>query len=640
MSALTYKLKHALPYICIVVFVFVLMFGISTQDKPRRIGDGSEYYLMYYAFSADHTPWASDKAFAAYDELFKSNRVEYLASVDGMRTFLPALVKPEGRDFPHFWFYSFLAYICSVPFLVLGHIGASSAFVLLHSVLLSIMFCIAYRYYKFLGLIVATIFTFFSPLLWFTNKLHTELFTFALCMSGVMLVHKKKYLVGSLFFAIASTQNLSFALVAFIPFCYGIIHNIRKRYSFVDLVLIFVIAGLVLMHPVYYLYRIGVYTPQVLVGGANLGVNLGNWYVWFIDPDVGLFANWPLGFLQILAIIPLLFFSRKYRDILNLNWFEALFLTLFLCLNIYAHSSTTNLNSGGTVDIARYAIWYIPILLPFSIALIAYIAQRRLLLIIGIALLIPLAILNVSQYSISRNEEYLSPTSLSHFVQKHMSWLYNPPAEIFAERYCHTEGAFWQFMGVVGPDDKKVLLWPSKNKDICAPNYRTDNAKVINFLKKTYPDVIKPVYVNLPSDMDFKTYMAEGFNKIGTNCPANKALISGWSNPEDWGIWSCSHNPVISISCTKQFLENKDSLKIKMSLMPFAKPQRLTIRNKDRVLYNGVVKVPRDEISFTVPLISKEGSIILDLEIPDAFVPPDSSDLRLLGIGVLGITIN
>ncbi|MCK9912270.1 hypothetical protein MXD81_24160, partial [Microbacteriaceae bacterium K1510] len=47
----------------------------------------------------------------------------------------------------------------------------------------------------------------------------------------------------------------------------------------------------------YYFARYGVVTPQVLAGGATPGLYLNIWYIWLIDPDIGLFPNWPFGLL-------------------------------------------------------------------------------------------------------------------------------------------------------------------------------------------------------------------------------------------------------------------------------------------------------------------------------------------------------
>jgi hypothetical protein len=85
----------------------------------------------------------------------------------------------------------------------------------------------------------------------------------------------------------------------------------------------------------------------VLAGGASLGSNLSTFYIWILDPDLGLLPNWPIGVLFILTAALLTKWGRDSTGEGGDKPFY-LFLTAFFVINFYAHSSTLNLNSGDS----------------------------------------------------------------------------------------------------------------------------------------------------------------------------------------------------------------------------------------------------------------------------------------------------
>ncbi|MCK9912023.1 hypothetical protein MXD81_22905, partial [Microbacteriaceae bacterium K1510] len=59
-------------------------------------------------------------------------------------------------------------------------------------------------------------------------------------------------------------------------------------------------------------------------------------------------------------------------------------------------------------------------------------------------------------------ESYVTPTRFSRFVEKYVPGLYNPPPEIFYERYRGAEMPSGRAEAVVGPDCSKTVILPGK----------------------------------------------------------------------------------------------------------------------------------------------------------------------------------
>lgn len=144
---------------------------------------------------------------------------------------------------------------------------------------------------------------------------------------------------------------------------------------------------------------------------------------------------------------------------------------IFFLACVYSHASTINLNSGGTPGLARYALWYIPLVYPFALACVVAVSSWRLpaqIVSVSVALACTAAALVVTIRTV--NESYQNPSLVSAFVQKHLPGLYDPDPEIFSERYSGLgEAALTK--AVVGPDCVKILIFPGSpaNAPITAP---------------------------------------------------------------------------------------------------------------------------------------------------------------------------
>jgi hypothetical protein len=638
--------KHKVVYL-LIVFSALLIFLILTRLHPQRVGDGSEYYGLFLAWKETLRPWMSPPSFGAYQDLYSTNRISSMVPVDWFATAFPALRVGNTADFNHFWFYSFLAFVVAKMASIFGlSISAHVAFLGLHFILISATGCLSYYLYGKGGLATFVVMTLFSPMLWFYDKVHTELFTYCLTLAGVMLVFSKRYLTSAFMLALAATQNPSFALIAFVPFMYRFTIQRAKDFTIVEVFLVVGTAFAVLAHPIYYFCRLGVLTPQLLAGGATLGGNLSTFYIWLIDPDLGLLPNWPVGLIIIItaAVIRLCKSSTENEES---NVAPYAFLALFFMINFYAHGSTENLNSGATPGLARYALWYLPATFPICYYTIRHLHLHRWLALPVLALAIIAGIAGTRQYNPAKPENYTTPSRLSLLIQTRMPYLYNPPAEVFAERYSG-EGELIQAIsprGVVGPDCHKILVFAGKGRQrvTVPPQCMMDRQRLESLVRDNWQNIEITRYFELTNTQynSAQIQLVPGTYLTKTDGNGTFLLESGWHRTEAWGVWSRKKVAALILPCSEVLATARDTLNVTLSVRPYDS-QELTISQGGEVLYSGNVTGPSDiEINAkTTQCQAKAIHLELTVQHPRS---PDvlglTKDARILGIGLQSLTI-
>ena len=487
-------------YVAIGAF-FMMIFWWFWQIVPQRVGDGMEYYALFFAWADSLRPWMSEESFRAYQTFFLKSSVIGLYPRDFLESAFPSLHLGGTSDFNHFWFYSFLAFLSSklLPGLDL-HNEPHKSYLILHFLLLFLTASCSFRLFQMRGLVAFLIMTVTSPIIWYFDKVHTELFTYCTVLISIMLMLRDRPSPCSFALSLAATQNPSFAIIALAPFSYRFVFLRKLKFSTTETMLAIGVALLVLMHPVYYFFRYGVPTPQLLAGGAELGNNLSSFYIWLIDPDVGLLPNWPAGILSLMILTYWVTNNRPSVQSL-LKKKATFFYLIYFAVNFYAHASTTNINSGATPGLARYSLWYLPIFFP--IILIILDKTKICYNVYGGLLMIGLTLLNATICWPTNPENYTTPSVTSHFIQKYFPSLYNPPHEVFAERYSGFGEEIHALnpKGIVGPDCKKVLVFPANGSTlVTTPKECLLNNTLI--LKKVETLDISfnksPVYSHLP----------------------------------------------------------------------------------------------------------------------------------------------
>ncbi|MGT3241548.1 hypothetical protein ACVSUJ_02930 [Yersinia enterocolitica] len=642
------NIKKIMPYfyIGLGLLIFFLIVGHFT---PIRVGDGSEYYAIFYAWDTMFRPWMTSSAYDAYGNLFSSNEVIGLVSRDALEVRFPDLITGNTADFNHFWLYSLLAFIPAKFLSLVGiKLSVHGAFLGLHFLLIFMTISIAYRYYKWQGVFIVVLMTFFSPILWFTDKVHTELYTYCLAVSGIIFLYAKKYLPSALVFAIASAQNPSFALIAFIPFCYRVIIQRKAQYSLTEVIIFAATAFFVLAHPIYYFLRFGVMTPQLLAGGASLGGNLSTFYIWILDPDLGIIPNWPLGVLSIILAIFMLS-QKKNREHFYFDGKITLFLILYLLINFYAHSSTTNINSGATPGLARYALWYLPLAFPIFLFISKNIIWRSRLFYLIIISIVITSISTFKNNDPRKGENYSTPSKISFFIQKRLPWLYNSPVEVFQERYSgygeniHNKS----YLGIIGPNCRKLLVSPTHNgSDVISPsNCYFDKSKINAIVKEKSNKVAYGKYINL-SQEDIKNsrikILPKKYNS-GMEGDGGFILRSNWGQREIWGVWSEGNIVTLSIPCgNEQFFSENGEFTLSLKLQSFSN-QKVKFFTKGHTLWQGEILGKPTDISFSVPSDTcQKNEVLISIDISNPKSPQELgllNDRRKLGIGLISFEI-
>lgn len=646
------QLLRWLPYTLLFTSLGLVFIYLSNLP-PKSVGDGNEYYALYYAWLETHRPWMSPSSYASFQALVDSREVLGLLSAEHLAATFPDLLVGKTADFNHFWFYSFLAFGVSGPLQVLGiFLSAHQSFLLLHFTLLLVVFITLYRLYDWQGIAAATIMTMISPMLWYLDKVHTELFTFVFALLAVAFVHRRRFLAGAFCLAMAATQNPSFALIALIPFFYRIVLLRDKPLSTLETLLAIGTAVLVLLHPSYYFIRYEVPTPQLLAGGASLGGNLSLFYIWLIDPDLGLLPYWPLGAIFILLALFILKQRRIDSELSESmsNWFFFVFIAAYLLVNFYSHSSTTNLNSGATAGPARYALWYLPVFLPVLLFVLNNLAGRKILLYLCVCSVALSAWFNLRLSDPRKPQDYSTPSYLSLFIQTHFSSFYSPPEEVFAERY----SGFGELVhgiaprAILGPDCSKVLLFPGGDRyQVTAPKCVVnliEFQKVANLLTLKLPnDNSQYAWLNSEQKSKILLRLVPGKYLVGQGGNGNFAMSSGWGEIEQFGVWSDGSHATLSLPCSAQhFYFKRDFINLSLHVQPYGN-QTITVRHEKKTVYHGEISSESD-LDFEINTNGcRNTALDLDIHVAEPRSPFDlgqSNDGRKLGVYLLSYRLS
>jgi len=395
----------------------LLVLALLATSRPERVGDAREYLAMAMNMASLGPPALSQADIA---------RVELQCDqlhIAGTPLTIPALGGSDGRqDFFHFWFYPALA----VPLMWLAEaagLNPNLGFVALNVLMLMGALWIASR--RAAWWVVAV--TFCGPVLWWINKTHTEVFTFSLlAIAGVVMRDAPWWAMVCL--GAAATQNPPVgSLVALV----GGTAPLWRRGVWRDArfwIGAAAATALVVIHPLYYLSRLGVPNPQLL-GGVEPRVptleELGA-VIW--DPNVGLIFQAPLFCLAVLAAAAILAIRPR-------AWTRSPEVWLALtgtCLFLVSFSQTPNVNHGGTPGLSRYAVWLVALALPVLQCAAGAMSPSSQIRFVPLAL--ASCLWCVVAFHPALPERYKAPTRAASVIWERWPWLDDPLPEVFAER--------------------------------------------------------------------------------------------------------------------------------------------------------------------------------------------------------------
>lgn len=431
----------------LLLAAFTLIASLAVVATPRRTGDAHQYIAMTQRLAVGQPPWLDQQDQARFAGWMRSH-TQNPGFVAGSTAFQqPTLIHDGVLEFSHFWLYPLLvspvwAILCRL------HIDPLAAFPIMNAIFLAaaiVAVCKAY------GTIAALILV-ASPLVWFVARAQVEMFTVALLMLAMCAARSGLWAWGAVFLGLAATQNLPIALAIPIFWCAGLAEQLPAKGTFRAKVtlrsLLFTKAtlltalaiGVAMLHPAYYLWRLGVFTPQQLNGGiSGVWPELLRLLAPITNPEIG-FAWWlPAQFflasLGILWLLRDIFWGKRPEAHLLRTVAVAGAMALWLLL---VFSQTTNVNSGGTVHVSRYALWLLPLSLPGAAVVIDKLSPRWGTVILGV--LIALVLLNISYFRPNQPERYVEHSPQATWLIANAPGLYWSLPEIFAERTLHLDG--------------------------------------------------------------------------------------------------------------------------------------------------------------------------------------------------------
>jgi hypothetical protein len=441
----------------------VLLFALIATSRPQRVGDAREYIAMAMNLARLKPP-----ALSRTDMLLAERRLDEWHFGGLPLAYFNQLTDSRGRqDFFHFWFYPALA----VPGIWVASITGmhpNYAFVALNALLsLGALWVVSRRLTWWLSAAV-----FLSPVLWWIDKSHTEAFTFSLLAIAFALLLDAPWW-SMIALGAAATQNPPIALLLVLV---GAALLIVRPGAWRDRrFLAGTLAGglLAALHPIYYEWRWRLPTPQIVLGTEARVPTIQELGAVLWDPNLGLLFNAPLLVLTVVVAAVLVARRARSRLVDADVWLALAGAGIFLL----SFAQTTNINSGATPGLSRYAVWLIPLSIPIlrRASGVTSEAAPRWFVLVALAS----CALSIAAYHPRRPENYTTPTPAARFLWAWWPSIDDPLPEVFAERVSGEEPGL---VPIATPDCAKVLVSDGRWPVPCAPQAVPEPCGVPNAL--------------------------------------------------------------------------------------------------------------------------------------------------------------
>jgi hypothetical protein len=456
-----------------VAVTFVITVTLALAATPRRTGDAHQYIGMALQLSRLRPPSLSLAESSDYRTWLESQPPAYGFPDGSHAVHQPGLIRNGRQEFSHFWLYPLIvAPVTAVASAADAH--PLAAFTITNASLLGVAL---WATLKAFGSITA-LSVIASPIVWFVGRAQVEIFTVALLCLAMAAASGGRWGWASLAVATTATQNAPIAAVIPLFWAAAIVEwastrrdldvSLRPASAEVVRALAFALAsaGVALIHPVYYQLRLNVLTPQELNGGiAGVWPAASQYLAPLIDPDIGFIVWMPAtGLLAAFGLV-LLAKAGGRAGIAN----RRLALTALCAVGIgawflFLFAQTTNVNSGGTVHVSRYALWLIPLTLPGIAVASHYLEERVLSLLLVTAVVLFASYL--SYFRPDQPERYVEHSPQATWLMAHVPDVYRPIPEIFVERTRHIDGG--PRVSAADPSCRMVLVVAARPEQPCA----------------------------------------------------------------------------------------------------------------------------------------------------------------------------
>jgi len=428
--------------LCIAGACAVSLIAASPQ---RLVGDGREYLAQALNFASLHGPPLRPRdlgeiqlEMARFDPTLASWNIRDATVADSRR----------NLDFQHFWFYALLA-APGVWLTRLLDLPPTLAFTGLNLVFIGLALWTAIPR---IGS-AASVLLFASPIIWWIDKAHTEVFTFSLLVVAFALIEERPWW-SMIAAGAAATQNPPIAAVLLFIWLAAVS---RARSAVVDRrVATGALLGLALalLHPIYTFVHHQ--SPSLLLSATRRGLpSLASVTAVITDPAIGLIGNFPVFLIVVLAALAWRGPAANAATAPPAAWRRrnAAVAAGAAVVFFISFARTTNVHHGGTPGMSRYAIWLIPLAVPLLAGMqeVRNHGWRRFLWAAAIAS----ATISVAAFRPSVPQNSREPTALASFLWTRLPSLNNPLPEVFSETELHLDD-LWVPAATAGCE--KVLL--------------------------------------------------------------------------------------------------------------------------------------------------------------------------------------
>ena len=400
-----------------LILAGALAICLIAGSPQRLVGDGREYLAQAIEFASFHGP-AFRPADIPHVQMELARFDPALANWDIWSSTIGDITR--GRVFLHFWFYALLAAPGVWMANALG-VAPTFAFTALNLALFGAALWVAF----FRIGPAASVLLFAGPIVWWLDKAHTEIFTFALLTIAMSLMRDRPWW-AMLAAGVASTQNPPIAILVPVVFFAAVG---RDRSALGDRRMIAasaVAVALALLHPVYTYAHHG--RLSLLLEQTRSGVpTFQTLSAVVLDPSVGLIGNFPVFLIVVVAgLVTLARHSGRYLVSTTIV-IPAAVAAIFL----FAFSRTTNVHHGGTPSLSRYAVWLIPLAIPL-LSTLQQSGGRIWHRFLWTAAVLS-AVISVFAFRPSVPQNSREPTWLATFLWTRVPALNNPLPEVFIE---------------------------------------------------------------------------------------------------------------------------------------------------------------------------------------------------------------
>ncbi|MEQ1702888.1 MAG: hypothetical protein ABMA25_22505 [Ilumatobacteraceae bacterium] len=424
-------LSFAIPdrRVLAAMLAFVILCLVLVAGSPQsRVGDAGEYEAMAYQFARVRPPALSAADIVDLDRHYAG----LVGRMDGYQGSVPQYeaLKSGGRyDMIHFWIYP----LAAAPFVKVMHLlnlPDTYGFAAFNIGLAAFAFGVVARRR---GLLVAAL-LFVSPLLWWIDKPHAEVFMCSLLLLALLWARDRPQL-GLIAMALVVANNVSLGPALAVYGCWLLLVHRRALFATAwQKVGVSAAVAIAALHPLYYLVRLGSIDPVALIEDNSLRVpTVTRLITPLVDPYVGLLVWWPVLFVAAAAAGLRKAWTRPITARTPAEWAMVWAPFAVVLMVLIGQAQNRQPASGGSFAMARYAMW----IAPFAVfAFHRHVLRGRWQIGAAGALVTVSAVLSVQVARPSLPDVWFTtePTFVAAAVVDHAPWLWNPTPQIFLSR--------------------------------------------------------------------------------------------------------------------------------------------------------------------------------------------------------------